>query len=172
MTSLGERRYLLKRGETAKAFENVRDQIGVCGIWCGSCIVGNGTLRELTRRYRELITAYSVDEWGPKDFDYKELLKGLESIESMPLCSGCLKGGGRENCEMRACAGSKRIIGCYTCREVASCQCAEPLHHMRSGAIKAGLFVTTEDSDRQELIRNWIAKLRASWPGGVLSARD
>jgi len=162
----------VKSGQTRKAFENVRDQIGVCGIWCGSCIVGNGTLRELTRKYRELITVYSVEEWGPKDFDYKELLKGLESIENMPLCSGCLRGGGRENCEMRSCAENKRTTGCYTCREVAMCKHSKPLQHMRSGAIKADLFVTTEDVNREHLIENWTSKLKTSWPGSVLFAND
>lgn len=162
----------MKSGKSRKAFENVRHQIGFCGIWCGSCIVGNGTLRELTRKYRELITVYSVEEWGPKDFDYKELLKGLESIENMPLCSGCLRGGGRENCEMRSCAGRKRITGCYTCRDVAVCEHPELLQHMRSGAIKAGLFVTTEDSDGQQLIKDWTAKLRTGWPACVLFAND
>ena len=41
----------------AKAFENVQGQIGFCGIWCGSCVVGNGTLKELTKRYEEIISA-------------------------------------------------------------------------------------------------------------------
>jgi hypothetical protein len=162
----------MKSRHIGKAFENVRRQIGFCGLWCGSCIVGNGTLRELTRRYRELLAVYSLQEWGPQDFDYNELLKGLESIESIPLCSGCLRGGGRENCEMRACAESKRITGCYTCREIGVCKHLEPLNHMRSGAIKAGLFVTTEDLDRQHLIENWTSKLKTSWPGSVLSAND
>lgn len=162
----------MNNGQTRKAFENVRDQIGVCGIWCGSCIVGNGVLRELTRRYRDLITVYSLEEWGPRDVEYKELLKGLESIQNAPLCSGCLRGGGRENCEMRLCAESKRITGCYTCREIAMCKHSEALQHMRSGAIKAGLFVTTEDSDRSQLIRNWTAKLSTGWPCSVLFAND
>ena len=162
----------MKRGQAREAFENVRDQVGVCGIWCGSCVVGNGTLRELTRKYRELITVYSLDEWGPKDVDYKELLNGLESIENAPLCSGCLRGGGRENCEMRSCAGHKRIRGCYTCRDIAMCKHSEPLNHMRSGAIKAGLFVNTEDVDGHELIEDWIVKLRTRWPCSILFAND
>jgi hypothetical protein len=41
-----------------KAFENVKSQIGFCGIWCGSCVVGNGTLRELTRKFEEMTRAY------------------------------------------------------------------------------------------------------------------
>lgn len=155
-----------------QAFENVRDQIGSCGIWCGSCIVGNGTLRQLTRKYRELITVYSLHEWGPQDLDYKELLKGLESIENMPLCSGCLGGGGRENCEMRSCAESRKISGCHTCGELVECKHAELLDHMRSGAIKAGLFVNTEHTDRQQLIKKWTAELRTHWPCSILFAND
>ncbi|MDH5787087.1 MAG: DUF3795 domain-containing protein, partial [Candidatus Bathyarchaeota archaeon] len=87
-----------------ETFENVKDQIGFCGIWCGSCVVGNGVLRELTKRYGEIIKKYGVDEWGPKDFDVKEFMNGLASIQTIPVCQGCLKDGGRTNCEMRNCA--------------------------------------------------------------------
>ena len=155
-----------------QAFENVRDQVGFCGIWCGSCIVGNGTLRELTRRYRELITVYSLDEWGPKDFDYGELLKGMSSIEKAPVCPGCQKGGGRENCEMRSCARSRKISSCHSCTELSECKHAELLNRMRSGAAKAGLFVNTEDVDRQQLLADWTAKLRGHWPCSILFAKD
>ena len=63
-----------------EAFENVKNQIGFCGLWCGSCIVGNETLRELTRRFEGLIKSYGVDQWGAKDFDSKEFIRGLASI--------------------------------------------------------------------------------------------
>ncbi|MGB5925902.1 MAG: DUF3795 domain-containing protein [Dehalococcoidia bacterium] len=155
-----------------QAFENVRGQIGYCGIWCGSCVVGNGALRALTRRYKELITAYGLEEWGPKDFDHRELLKGLESIENVPLCSGCLQGGGRESCEMRSCAEHRKISGCHACGELVECKHSELLSHMRSGAIKAGLFVSTEDVDRQQLIENWTARLRTNWLASLIFAND
>lgn len=63
-----------------EAFENAKSQIGYCGIWCGSCAVGNGTLRELSRRYSQLVADYDLEEWGPKDFNFGEFLKGLDSI--------------------------------------------------------------------------------------------
>ena len=47
-------------------FENVKAQVGYCGIWCGSCVVGNGALSGLTRRYRELIDALGVLECEAK----------------------------------------------------------------------------------------------------------
>ena len=63
------------------AYENVKDQIGFCGIWCGSCVVGNGTLRKLTKKYKETVTAYGLPEWAPKDFDHAEFSQGLTSIQ-------------------------------------------------------------------------------------------
>jgi len=50
-----------------KSFENVRNQIGFCGIWCGSCVVGNGALRDLSRRCEHIIGGYGVDKWGAED---------------------------------------------------------------------------------------------------------
>ena len=32
---------------TGDAYENAKSQIGGCGIWCGSCALGNGSLRAL-----------------------------------------------------------------------------------------------------------------------------
>ncbi len=51
-------------------FENVKNQIGYCGIWCGSCVAGNGTLAELAGRMKTTTEAYGLKQWAPKDFDY------------------------------------------------------------------------------------------------------
>ncbi len=56
------------------AFGKVKDQVGRCGIWCGSCIVGNGTLKDLTGGYEKLIKDYDLEKWAPKTFDFKEFL--------------------------------------------------------------------------------------------------
>ena len=88
------------------AFDNVKDQIGYCGIWCGSCVVGTGALMEVTRKYRELVTSYGLNEWAPEDVDYEKFYAALESVQGAPACPWCLQGGGRDDCEMRACARS------------------------------------------------------------------
>lgn len=151
-----------------KAYDNVKRQMGYCGIWCGGCVVGNGTLGELTKRYEELIRAYGVGDWGPEDLDYDRLVQGLESIQRIPPCSGCLMGGGRENCELRTCASKKELDSCSECRDIAVCEHGEILQHMRSGALRAGLLVNTEDVDRQQLIEKWPADLKAKWPCCIL----
>ncbi|NWG10261.1 hypothetical protein HXY33_00685 [Candidatus Bathyarchaeota archaeon] len=37
-----------------RPFENIKNQIGYCGIWCGSCLGGNGATQELTRKYAQV----------------------------------------------------------------------------------------------------------------------
>jgi hypothetical protein len=154
-----------------RSFENVKNQIGFCGIWCGSCVVGNETLRELTRRYEEIVKGYGLESWAPKDFDFKELVKALASIQAMPLCLGCLKGDGKPDCEIRICALDKNIADCSVCDEQATCTNSEMLHRMREGARRAGLFVKTKNADRQELIEKWTADLESRWPCCILFSR-
>jgi hypothetical protein len=161
----------MKETQKADAFENVKDQIGFCGIWCGSCVVGNGTLREMTKRYKELINTYDLKDWGPKDFDYDEFYKGLESIENMPLCQGCLKDGGRDNCEIRACAKSKKLQDCTLCSEFGRCE-MKLLEHMRTGALKAGLMVLNQGDDRVETLEKWTQELKSEWPSCILFAKE
>ena len=162
----------MEQSARTRDFENVKAQVGYCGIWCGSCVVGNGALSGLTRRYRQLIDAYGVLEWAPDDFDRQAFLKGLQSMEGTPVCPGCLKGGGRDNCEMRACALSKGVDECSKCDTIATCKHSEILQHMRSGALAAGLFVRGEFADKQELIDAWMPELKNRWPCRILFEHD
>jgi len=155
-----------------KSFENVKDQIGCCGIWCGSCVVGNGALRELAKGFEKIVKGYGLEKWAPQDFDFKEFLKGLASIQAIPLCQGCLKGGGRLNCEMRACASKMDINDCSECDQPGTCKNMEMLQKMRTGALRAGLFVKVENVDRQGLIEKWTAELKNKWPCCILFLPD
>lgn len=131
-------------------------------------MVGNGTLKELTKRYEEIIHRYGLKEWAPKDYDFQEFSKGLASMQALPLCQGCLKGGGRDNCEMKACASSKKIHDCSECGQPDTCKNLETLRHMRSGARDAGLFVKMEKVDRERLIEKWTEELKRKWPSCIL----
>lgn len=162
----------MKPASKAEAFENVKRQIGFCGIWCGSCVVGNGALRQLTEKYGEIIRAYGLEGWAPEGFDYEKFSKGLKSIESVASCPGCLKGGGRDNCEMRTCASEKKVDDCSECREFAACNHVGTLEKMRSGALNAGLFVKLEDIDGQKLIEEWTIQLKNKWPSCILFMND
>lgn len=158
----------------AKAFENVKNQIGCCGLWCGSCIVGNGTLKELTKRYEHLIGGYGVNEWGARNFDGKEFMRGLASIQALPMCQGCLKGGGNDECKIRPCARSRRISDCMECNELKTCKNLEALQKVRTGAFHVGMLMKTDNDkdDPQQLISKWIAELKNKWPSLILFLDD
>jgi hypothetical protein len=150
------------------AFNKVKDQIGSCGIWCGSCVVGNGTLKELTARYEKVIQDYDLENWAPKTFDFREFLKGLETLKATPLCPGCRKGGGWEECPMRGCVSKKRITDCAECGDPASCPHSASLEKMRTGSVRAGLFVKTQKGSQKKLVAQWAKKLKTRWPSCIL----
>jgi len=155
----------------AKPFENVKNQIGYCGLWCGSCVVGNGTLKELTKRYEEIIKGYGVNEWGAKDFDSKEFIKGLTSIQALPICQGCLKGGGNDNCKIRPCTLNRKISDCIECNDLNTCKNLEALEKVRTGALRVGMLIKT-DKGQQKLIEKWTAELKNKWPSCILFLRE
>jgi hypothetical protein len=155
----------------AGAYENVRSQIGYCGIWCGSCVVGNGALRELAAQLESVLAAYEVSKWGPRDFDYQELSRGLASLRRIPICRGCVKGGGAEDCSLRACATGKGLDHCTLCCDQANCPHSERLHHMRTGARAAGLFVRNLGDDREEFLADSEAQLKTRRPSCLLFPR-
>jgi len=156
----------------AKAFQNVKNQIGYCGLWCGSCIVGNGTLKELTKNYEHLIQGYGINEWGATNFDSKEFIKALISIQALPICIGCLKGGGNDQCKIRPCASSKKISDCTKCNHEKTCINHEALQKVRTGALSVGMILKTSqdiNSDRQQLIKKWTAQIKDKFPNCVLN---
>ena len=153
---------------TNESFENVKSQIGYCGIWCGSCVAGNGALREMTGRFADVIGDYGLEEWVPPCFDFKEFSKGLESIEEMPLCGGCRSGDGSPDCPMRLCAIDRGVEDCIECGQHEVCGNTERFEKMRTGAVGAGLIVKEGKGDRDELIEKWTEELKVSWPSCIL----
>ena len=151
-------------------FENVREQIGACGLWCGSCAVGNGTPRELGKRYADLVAAFHLDDWGLQDYDYTEFAKGLNSIQGVAVCPGCLHGGGRDDCELRSCGASKSITTCHDCPAPPACEHAELLQRMRDGAAGAGMYVDDGKAPRAEQMERWMREAQRRWPMCIIFA--
>jgi hypothetical protein len=147
-----------------ECFENVKNQIGFCGIWCGSCFGGNGAVLELTRKYEQIIkrSQSALEKWAPKEFDFNEFMKGLACVQAMPLSPGCKEGGGNSTCEIRNCASKKNIANCSLCDGLTECKNFESLEQDYP-KIKAELK-KIKNVDQKEVIENWMSELRTKWP--------
>jgi hypothetical protein len=147
-----------------EGFENVKNQIGFCGIWCGSCLGGNGAVLELTRKYERTIkhSQHALEKWAPKEFNFDEFMKGLACIMAMPLCPGCKKGGGNPTCEIRSCALKKNITNCSQCDGLAECENFKSLEQSNP-RIREELG-KIRNADPKEVIEKWMSELKAKWP--------
>jgi len=151
----------------ATAFRDVKDQIGFCGIWCGSCVAGNGAIIELTKRYEEIVKNYNLAKWTPKGFDFREFAKGLALIQTMPLCSGCKKGGGPATCRIRICALGKGVTDCSQCGQLMECANFEQLEKSHP-KLKDDLM-KIKNRERKEVIEKWMSELKTIWPHCILT---
>lgn len=149
-----------------KAFENVKNQIGYCGIWCGSCVRGNGSIQELARRFEEIANNQDLKRHAPKDFDFEEFLKGLASLQKMSLCPGCRRGGGPLTCKVRVCALVKGFRDCSQCDQLTECKNFDQLEKTHPG-IKEDL-AEIKGRSHAALTERWTEELKNKWPHCIL----
>ncbi len=150
----------------SESFRNVKNQIGYCGIWCGSCPGGNGVSMEFTKKYEDFVKKSQLEKWAPKTFDFSEFMKGLAAIQTMPSCTGCLNGGGNPTCKIRTCASKKKIVNCSQCDQLLACRNFEALEKTHPN-IKDDLRKMRNVKD-QELIKKWTNELSRKWPHCLL----
>lgn len=151
-----------------QGFRNVKNQIGFCGIWCGSCLGGNDALQELTRKYEQVIrcSKEALETWAPKEFDFNGLLNDLGNIQAMPLCLGCKNNHGNSTCEIRICAQKNNITNCNQCGELTECKNFKLLEQ-NNPKIREELR-KIKNVDQKELLKKWISELKSKWPHCVL----
>jgi hypothetical protein len=110
-----------------EAFNTVKDQAGPCGITCGTCVLGNGTIAETAGKTKGYIAGYGIKEWahmvpGGAEIDWAETEKTLEWMTKYANCQGCEKGGGPPDCTIRSCANEKDTQLCSRCSELDGCK--------------------------------------------------
>jgi len=149
-------------------FENVKNQVGCCGIWCGSCVGGNGAILELTRKYEQTVkrSQSALEKWAPKGFNFNELMKELSHIQAMPHCPGCRKGGGNPNCTIRICALNRGVTYCSQCEQLLTCNNFGELEKSNP-KVKEGL-TEIKNKGQAVLIEKWMGELKTKWPHCLL----
>jgi hypothetical protein len=96
-----------------------------CGLYCGDCAFGQGTIPDLARDLRkelrtqrfekvaEVIPFMNADE-------YKTAYEFLGSLVKM-RCKGCKMGSRSKFCHIAQCAVKKDLQGCWECDEFSTC---------------------------------------------------
>ena len=105
----------------------VKDQVAPCGLKCGECGLGNGTVAENALNLKRDLEQYGVSQWAPlvpggKDVDFVLLGKNLTWIGEMIGCPGCLRGGGNPECPIRLCSKERGMTSCGQCTDLKECR--------------------------------------------------
>jgi hypothetical protein len=104
----------------------VKDQIAPCGIRCGECPLGNGTVSETAMELSKYLQRYEVASWaheipGGGEVDFKLFEQNLNWVRNSLKCPGCLNGGGSSECPIRVCSKMKGYFSCSQCAELRAC---------------------------------------------------
>jgi hypothetical protein len=104
----------------------VKDQVAPCGLRCGECNLGNGTVAETAINLRKYIQTYDLPSWadqlpGGVDIDFKQFDNNLIWVGTYLKCPGCLRGGGSPECPIRLCSKEKGFSSCAQCDELKAC---------------------------------------------------
>jgi len=105
---------------------NVEKQVGPCGIVCGACFLGSGSVAKSAKATIDYIKMSGIKEWAPMvpqgaDLNWGEAEKVLGWMTKYAFCAGCEKGGGPPNCAIRSCANEKKLELCNDCGDLDEC---------------------------------------------------
>jgi hypothetical protein len=104
----------------------VKDQVAPCGLRCGECNLGNGSVAETAINLKKYIQTYDLPSWahelpGGVDIDFKQLDQNLIWLACYLKCPGCIRGGGNPDCPIRLCSKEKSLSSCAQCADLKAC---------------------------------------------------
>jgi hypothetical protein len=160
--------FIMSEGKDAlmdrSSYENVKGQVGHCGLWCGSCIIGNGLLAEMTAQYERVACGHGVHKWVLKEKG-EAFVEALGEIKKVPICPGCLKGGGDDTCRMRECTKQRGLLHCDECDAGDGCPHMKAIESMREGGKAAGMIAATNPRERENLFTGVCRTYFDDYPG-------
>ena len=100
--------------------------VGPCGILCGACPLGSGTVAESAGQTRKHIMDCQIPMWPPfvpggEVIDWAAVDQGLIWMEKYARCQGCPNGGGPPDCTSRICAQERGYELCTSCVDLDGC---------------------------------------------------
>lgn len=119
-----------------------------CGLYCGDCLRYKSKVTELARDLMSELQAVRFDRYAEvksafvKEFEhYKEFREVLEATARLRCNTPCRLGGDGclQPCEIKRCAQSKNLDGCWECDEFEKCEKFEFLKPLHSDNPQANL---------------------------------
>jgi len=101
------------------------EKTGYCGLYCGDCAFGQGTIPDLARDLRKQLREARFDQVALsipfKEFrDYPQCYSALGAMVKL-RCGGCRTSSRSKFCKVAECARRKGFEGCWACGEFAGC---------------------------------------------------
>lgn len=109
-----------------EALNRIENQVGPCGMLCGACPLGSGTVAESASRTRKHIADCQIPMWAPfvpggEAIDWTTVDRGLDWMQRYARCAGCQNGGGPLDCAIRICALERGYGLCSSCGDLDGC---------------------------------------------------
>jgi len=106
---------------------SLENQVGPCGITCGTCFLGSGTMAKTMGEASHYINMSDIKEWssqvpGGSEINWVETEKALDWMQKYAYCAGCEAGGGPPDCSIRLCAFERGYELCSQCNELDTCE--------------------------------------------------
>jgi len=106
-----------------------------CGLYCGDCAFGKGTIPDLARDLRKELRDSRFDKVAqvipfPEFQKYNDCYEALGAMVKL-RCKGCRGGFRSKYCNVAQCAIKKGFEGCWECDDFADCETLaflEPVH--------------------------------------------
>jgi hypothetical protein len=101
------------------------DKTTYCGLYCGDCAFGLGTIPDLARDLRKELRANRFDKVAesipfPEFKKYDDCYEVLGAMVKL-RCKGCRGGSRSRFCNIAKCAQGHEFVGCWECDEMESC---------------------------------------------------
>ncbi len=96
-----------------------------CGLYCGDCAFGQGTIPDLARDLRKELRAQRFEKVA-EVIPFMEADKYKDAYELLGIlvkmrCKGCKTGSRSKFCHIAQCAVKNGLQGCWECGEFSSC---------------------------------------------------
>jgi hypothetical protein len=107
-----------------------KNLVGFCGLYCGTCGIHQGRIKQAVENLRNMIGAYGFDKIIPELAKYEPSFKHYPEFDQVMNglvrlfgeCPGCIAGGGDPNCVVRQCCKQKNYATCAECTEMDACE--------------------------------------------------